>query len=494
MAQDPVRIDADRGGPSNVGTTTRGRHRPALRPARVLATIAVMAAPVLAGTAAGAQDLLGGLAGTNGTNGATSTAAATASPSAIYRATVQVASTGSNLTATPWIVFRDAAGHQLAAVSGQAVTATSSGWTTTVPTYAISPAGTASAAVTVSWRGSGGTLLVSDPVLTSSPRRLAPPLRGPLHTAGNRIVDATGATVVLHGIDLYELEANPAPSSLTRDTIAQLHTWGFNMVRISLGEQFLLSSSCEFRPSYVQEIRQVVDWVTSMGMLAVLDLHTSAPVVCSQPGLQEMADDPGSDQFWRQLAELEGGNPLVAFDLFNEPHDIPDNVWLHGGTATDWLPYPASGMQTLYDDIRGTGATNLVIVSGNTWANDLPATLVQGTRIVYSVHVYTCPTSPPPQCSSSTPDDPSSILDPWVGPSATVPVIVGEFGWPSADDGTYLHNVVAFAQAHGWSWDAFCFDGGDDDEFGLVAQSPLGGPYQPSPAGMPILAALQGLS
>jgi hypothetical protein len=181
----------------------------------------------------------------------------------------------------------------------------------------------------------------------------------------------------------------------------------------------------------------------------------------------------------------------VVFDLYNEPHNVADQVWLNGGTAWNGLvPYGVAGMQQLYSSVRATGANNLVIVSGNNWANSLPSTLVSGSNIAYGVHVYTCPQAPPPSssCSGSNPYDPSPMLQPWVAPSATVPVIVSEFGWPTNSNSTYNAAVIAFAQAHGWGWNAFAWS--LNAPWGLLATDPAGGPYEPAVSGMPVLAAL----
>jgi len=150
-------------------------------------------------------------------------------------------------------------------------------------------------------------------------------------------------------------------------------------------------------------------------------------------------------------------------------------------------------MQQLYDAVRSTGATNLVVVSGNNWANDVPSTLVRGTNIVYAVHAYTCPQGTPPSCTTPSPYDPSGLLGPWVSFGAGHPVLVTEFGWPSPFDGTYDRAVVSFARAQGWGWSAFVWDGTTSSPWSLVASMPASGPFEPSPSGMPLLAALSGL-
>jgi aryl-phospho-beta-D-glucosidase BglC (GH1 family) len=207
-----------------------------------------------------------------------------------------------------------------------------------------------------------------------------------------------------------------------------------------------------------------------------------------------MADYPGSTEFWSQVAARFANNPLVAFDLYNEPHGISSQVWLHGGSVATYyvIPYQAAGMQQLYDAVRATGAQNLVLVSGNSWANNPPTTLVSGSNIAYGVHPYTCPQNPPPNCGSSDPYNPDPILGKWVGLSAFVPVVVSEFGWPGVTDGTYNRNVSTFAQAHGWGWIAY--DWSTSPPWGLIGSVAPGGTAEPTPAAMPLLTALSSQS
>jgi hypothetical protein len=227
-------------------------------------------------------------------------------------------------------------------------------------------------------------------------------------------------------------------------------------------------------------------------MVAMLDLHFNAIVPCSKPGLQEMADAPKAMTFWRQVADRYKDNPLVAFDLYNEPNNISNAVWRDGGSANHaGVPFAAAGMQQLYDAVRGTGAKNLVFLSGNHWGNEFPSTApLAGYNVVYAVHAYTCPGLLPPGCGNPAPYDPSSILEPWVAVSTKVPVMITEFGWPDRNDGRYIANVIRFADAHGWGWTAFAWDGSTSGQFDMLADVGPGASYEPTPAGMVVITGL----
>lgn len=387
----------------------------------------------------------------------------------------------------PVLAFENSSGSVISWVAGQTVAAIAGSWTPLVPLVAVVPAGAARAVPIFFGDGPPGSVR-SQMVTVSQHVVRAPTVDGPLRVVGNQILDANDAPVELRGVDVIDLLDPDTIDELTQQTIEQIWAWGATLVRLSVGEQLLMPGACQYDPSYAADLAQAVDWITSLGMVALVDLHESEPVGCFGAGDQEMADSPGSIDFWSTVAKMFAGNPLVAFDLYNEPHGISQSVWLDGGTAVDYLDYQAAGMQQLYDAVRSTGAQNLVFVSGNDWASEPPTTLLQGYNIVYSLHDYTCPDAGPPSCSNPAPYNPAPIIDRWVGLSKSVPVFVGEFGWPSSTDGSYDAAVIALAQAHGWGWDAFSWSNGGFGLLASAAQSTLGG--EPDPSAMPVLAAL----
>lgn len=316
---------------------------------------------------------------------------------------------------------------------------------------------------------------------------------GPLTTRGNQILDGDGKPLILRGMQRFGLEggsANPLP---TEAEIQQLSMWGANEVRISLGEQKWLRQSCYYDSGYPEEVDKVVDWVTSRGMVALINLHFATAGDCREPTLIPMADSPGALTFWQEVATRYDSNPLVAFDLFNEPY-VSQSVWLNGGSYTfDGHGVAAAGMQQLYDVVRNSGAKNLVVISGLNYATQAPTQFVQGENIAYGVHAYTCPQAPPPHCTAAyagDPYDPSPILDKWLDLATTYPLIVSEFGFPNGDSGAYNANVIGYASAHDLSWSAFAWDGGTGGLFDLVQSAPAsdGTTIEPNAGGMPIVA------
>jgi hypothetical protein len=219
-------------------------------------------------------------------------------------------------------------------------------------------------------------------------------------------------------------------------------------------------------------------------------LHFAAIGNCAKPGLTPMADSPNAITFWLQVANRYKDNPLVAFDLFNEPQ-VPESVWFTGGTFSDnGQIVSAAGMQQLYQTVRGTGARNLVLISGLKFASAPPTEFVDGTNVAYGEHVYTCPDFPPPQCTYPHPYDPSKLMNRWDSFERTHPVMVTEFGWPNGDSGTYNANVIADAEQKHLSWSGFAWDGGTGGLFTLVQAHPAsdGTTIEPNASGMALVA------
>jgi hypothetical protein len=323
----------------------------------------------------------------------------------------------------------------------------------------------------------------------------------PLHTAGNQILDANNQPVRLRGLTRPLWQTRAA----TEDEIDHLRGWGANVIRVTLAED-AWNQQClttNYDTSYRSYIHDVVSWITSRGMIALLELTVNPRFICdpNADSKQKMADFPGSVTMWQSVARVYKSNPLVAFELYNEPHDTTDEVWLHGGSVVDGaVVWQAAGMQQLYNAVRGEGANNLVFVDGTHWAATPPALRVNGYNVAYAAHIYTCPDNPPPNCTVvkkfgpngmlwlrvpvDNPYDPTPVMDRFNSLAATNPLVISEFGWPDPNNGKYNANVVTAAEARGWSWMAYAALGTPTGRFSLVADT--GPNYDPTPAGLPV--------
>jgi endoglucanase len=247
---------------------------------------------------------------------------------------------------------------------------------------------------------------------------------------GNKLYDPTGAKVILRGVDRPSFEWSLTGEMASLSDYTLMRSWGANVVRIALNQDFWLST-----PSYATTIDQQIAWITQLGMGVILDLHWN------NGGQQNMADR-NSITFWAAVAARYKQNSWIIFELYNEPHDVTWSQWLSGDATY-------AGMQNLYDAVRGAGATNVVLVGGLNWAFDLTGVsagyAVVGNNIAYATHPY---------------DYAGKQLADWPAAfgnlAATYPVVMTEFGQYCATD-SYVSDLLVYAESNGIHWSAWAW-------------------------------------
>lgn len=429
----------------------------------------------------------------------TGKSAVRALPGSVYTGQFLVAGRAVPDTVRGVLRFYDSGGRQIAEpVLGPLVPEPTTNWGY-VSAVAIAPPQSAFVTLAASFPGvlKNETHDLTSPVLTATTGGSSA-VAGPLRTVGNKIVDANGEVVVLRGVNRSGAYNTTNPDRLSRYDFEQIKAWGANSVRITIGQYVYLPGCPAYDPATAGIIDEAVSWATDLGMVAILDLQWSAPT-CDTNGLNPMPD-PRSKVLWETLASRYAQHPLVAFDLFNEPHSVSDQVWAHGGTArtASGVSYTAIGMKELYDTVRGTGAQNLVFIGGPDYASRWPTTapLTGTSNVVYAVHAYNCDS--PSSCTYGTGS--SWLLDRFVEPGKTHPIMVTEFGWPTSDarEATQFNNgVIQFAERQGWGWMPWSWQVNGNCTPGawwsLIANATcdVGDTYQPNAAGLPVLVGLQ---
>jgi hypothetical protein len=280
---------------------------------------------------------------------------------------------------------------------------------------------------------------------------------------GNRLVNAAGATTRLLGVNRsgseYACEQGwgifDGPTDAA--SVAAMAGWHINAVRIPLNEGCWLDEYTGANDPYAQfgdptpyeganyqaAIRSYVDLLHSYGIAAILTLS-----------VLDAPDTTYSPKFWTSVASSFDTDPGVLFDLYNEPHSITWPCWESGCTVvTADGTYQATGMQQLVNAIRGTGATQPIMLGGLAYSSDVSSWLSSlpddpDHSLVVSFHSYDthgCDTS---KCWTDT-----------VRPlAATVPVVTGEFGEYDCSS-KYSNKYMKFADKAGlsylgWAWDA----------------------------------------
>jgi hypothetical protein len=419
-------------------------------------------------------------------------------PHSVYRASFAARAGGDPAPVTASLTWYDHAGRHLVAddVRSATVTDDAEAWTT-IEVAGLTPATAATVRLVATFAPalSGATHFLAAPSMTVRPQG-SDDLVGPLSTQGTQVLDAHGRPVVLRGINRAGQWDVAQPGGLDARDLERIKAWGANSVRLTLGEAVWLPGCTSYDPGYRTAVATAVRQINDLGMLAVLDLHYSAPT-CGTAGPNPMPDTR-SALFWQQVARAYRDRPLVAFDLYNEPYGVSPAVWRDGGLAlTDrGVPYRAVGMRTLFRVIRAAGATNLVLTGGLGKAADVPGSAwFTGSNLVWSVHTYVC--SLPWLCTTT---ETRRQLDALAPVARRMPVVVTEFGHPASqrrDASTFNAWTVDYAEQHHWGWMVWAWDVHGTcrplQYFNLLTVTSCGtgtGTYEPSPQAVPVLIGL----
>ena len=293
-----------------------------------------------------------------------------------------------------------------------------------------------------------------------------PPPASGLQVAGNKLLDATGSAVRLHGVNYSGVEYAciqgwgifDGPSDLA--TVAALRTWHVNIVHIGLNEDCVLGingvSTAYAGQNYLQPVKAFVNLLHASGIYAEVSLMWAAP------GTQRALDHPKildldhASAAWTSVANTVKDDPNTILGLQSEPHDISWACWRDGGSACS-VGYPALGMQGALNAIRATGATNVATASGIDWANNLQQWLSYRPsdprgQLAAEQHVYGGNACSTPAC-----------LTQYTRPVAdAVPVVFGEYGedYDNSCGSMATSQIVNWADQNGvgyeaWAWNTW---------------------------------------
>jgi endoglucanase len=286
----------------------------------------------------------------------------------------------------------------------------------------------------------------------------------PLHTQGSQIVDASGARVVLQGVNWFGFEtSNQVAQGLWtrgyKSMLAQIRAMGFNTIRLPFslqalhsktinGVNFAIAQNAPLRNvTPLQAMRIIVEQAARDHLMVLLDNHSDADNGYTEPlwygngySQQEWIDT------WKMLARTFANQPnVIGADLKNEPHG---NATWGGGGPTDWH----AAAERAGDAIQAIAPHWLIVVEGiggNTpgqkvdahwWGGNLegvryaPVRLSRPHQLVYSAHEYGPSVYEQPWFSS--PNMASILQQRWedefgfIAQQGIAPVLIGEFGGP----------------------------------------------------------------
>ncbi len=291
---------------------------------------------------------------------------------------------------------------------------------------------------------------------------------GPYQVSGNQIIGADKTPYIFHGLARdgleFECTGDPAMDSahlafLGPGTSGSGGTyWWGNTVRLPLSEGFWFHGDAQAQctaAQYQALVKTVVDNLTALKLNVVLALMwVDAGGTVSGSGAGYQLPDADSVLFWQSVAGIYKSYSNVLFELYNEPHPPTWSCWAAGCAINDTDTHPPAvysyqgvGMQALVDAVRGTGATNVVLIAGMNWGFDLSqsqqaAYLItdSGNNLAYDTHPYNYPGK-----QSTDWDTAFGFL------TATSPVMSLESGDYTCTT-SYMAPLLAYFDAHSMSW------------------------------------------
>lgn len=239
---------------------------------------------------------------------------------------------------------------------------------------------------------------------------------------GNRLIDSAGNVLQLRGVSFSGFEfvaiggwspADPSGGQAGQPNgprWSALRAWHANTVRLTLNETSWLGLTCvdtdgmtrngDPGGNYRSAIQTQVQEAVASGLYVILELHWSAPGNSCPMVQTQMANADHSIAFWTSVATTFKANSSVMFSLYNEPYffglSTPQDPWsalMLGGTLAYYpatsgthdyqninTTWTSASMQAMLDAVRATGATNVVLISGVEFGNNLSGWLANMPR------------------------------------------------------------------------------------------------------------------
>lgn len=246
------------------------------------------------------------------------------------------------------------------------------------------------------------------------------------HVDGNRILEPNGEQFAPYGFVLWclsspRLTCNSARTSDRRKILVAATYWHANTVRLQVAWEHLFGAGNSVNRSYLRSLDGEVALANHHHMVAIVTLQT-------ERYRGSLFPDTHALSFWRFMARHFEHNPMVFFDLFNEPRlggplARAWRVWRDGGTVrTPKGVETYVGMQQLVGVIRGAGARNVIIAEGikkDTLLTGVP--MLKGTNIAYGIEPSLRPSGPVPDVT------PRQWQANWAALSNRVPIMMEAF-------------------------------------------------------------------
>lgn len=229
-----------------------------------------------------------------------------------------------------------------------------------------------------------------------------------LTVKGNSIVNEQGEQVILKGLMVPEVRRLDFEGKFNREYFEEVFAYGGNVIRIPIHPAEWIQDEYYLW----RYLDPVVKWAVENNKYVILDLHFIGNIENGEG--DEMASvgmEPKefAVEFWNTVAKYFKDVPNVIFEIYNEPALIDKETW-------------SQSANLLVNTIRGTGANQVIIVSGTDYAFDLSYWVqnpMNESNIIYASHIF-------PNRKSGL-----QLLD---NMSDSIPIIVTEWGYISKEE------------------------------------------------------------
>ncbi|MDD4688428.1 MAG: cellulase family glycosylhydrolase [Eubacteriales bacterium] len=285
-----------------------------------------------------------------------------------------------------------------------------------------------------------------------------------LTVRGNKLVyqDDSDTMVTLRGMNVPSMGWGMR-EHLNESIVECFDAWNANLIRLPITSKYWFgdkdATTGEYTGTYIKSGKTytVADYRAAIDAMVQGTAARGKYIIIDNHGY--VLPEEHHAEMFRELCVLYGNNPAVLFGVLNEPHGKTWDKWYYGeytdetaaipgtGDATDESPakeYKYVGHQYMVEQIRDTGAKNILVVGGLSYAYNIGGILdirdqatgatyeltdcgsnedasKTGYGIMYDTHIY------PVKGNYSN----------WKSTIGEMrkkhPILCGEWGWDSSD-------------------------------------------------------------
>ncbi|HLX59311.1 MAG TPA: cellulase family glycosylhydrolase [Ktedonobacteraceae bacterium] len=217
------------------------------------------------------------------------------------------------------------------------------------------------------------------------------PHSGILHAQGAQLIDGSGHPFIFRGAQIASSlnliaswQAGQDPAIwLNAGVFRAIASWHMNVLRLPVSTWYYTQAN------FLTKLDTIISQANQAGLYVVIAAFDNAK---SGSPYGSNADVPKTEniQFWRDIASRYANNPMVLFDILNEPSNLTAQNYLYGGgsvTGSTGKVANIIGLQPLVDAIRSTGAKQIIIADAGIPAAN-PSIRIHDPNVMYTIHIY----------------------------------------------------------------------------------------------------------